>query len=106
MNGTYWSEPKDPNSQLDYIFDWKGFANQRGDSNWLGPGEIIVGYTVTVDTGLELVAHELIDNATAVKVWLAGGSGVSHNVHCRITTNSTPVARIDERTVTLLIKSK
>jgi hypothetical protein len=61
---------------------------------------------VTVEAGLELVQDELIDNATAVKVWLAGGSGSSHDVHCRITTNSTPVQRIDERTVTLLIKSK
>lgn len=102
----FWPSAKDPDSTLDYIVDWKARSNGRGPDNWLSAGEFIVSHVVTVEVGLTLVETELIDADTALKIWLSGGTGKSHKVHCRITTNSSPIARIDERTIILLIKPK
>jgi len=83
-------EPKDPNATLDYQIDW---------ANWLASGESIVSAVWTV-TGATLVTS--VATATTATAWLSGGTvGTGISATCRITTDSTPVARVDDRTLLL-----
>lgn len=79
---------KDPDSQLDYKFDW---------SSWLETDEVISSYVLTVPTGLTEVTSS--NDNDSVTVWLSGGTaGTTYEVVCRITTNSNP-ARTEDRTM-------
>ena len=83
---------KDPDAILDYKFDW---------SEWLEAGEIIASHTATVDTGITKVSSSNDDDS--VTVWLSGGTaGGSYNVVCRITSNTLP-ARVEDRTIRILV---
>jgi hypothetical protein len=80
---------KDPDAVLDYKFDW---------SNWLESGEVIDSYVLTIPTGITKVSDS--EDNTSVTVWLSGGTaGTQYQIACKITTDSTPVARVDERTM-------
>jgi hypothetical protein len=88
-------EPKDPNATLDYQIDW---------SNWLATGESIVSAVWTV-TGATLTTS--VATAKAATVWLSGGTvGTLISATCRITTDSAPVARIDDRTLLLTVSER
>lgn len=68
----------DPGDKLDYKFDWE---------DWLGTGETISTYTVTVQTGLTKVSDSKTD--TLVTVWLSGGTARTiYSVTCQVTTNA------------------
>ena len=86
---------KDPAATLDYSVDWTEF---------LETGEIIADSEWTVPTGLTLVTDSHTD--TKGIIWLSGGTlGKSYEVVNRITTDNTP-ARIDERTIVILMVNK
>ena len=81
------SIPKDPNSTLDYAFDW---------SSWLG-SDSLASHTIIADS--RLTVNSSSQSATSVTVWLSGGTaGYLHDVTCRVTTTG---GRIDDRTITL-----
>lgn len=102
LNGNHFP-PKDPSAKLDYRFDWAPKANNTGLTNWLEEGETIVSYILTVPDGLTKVSDSLVDDNTAVVVWLSGGSdGIEYPISCQITTAN----RIDKRTAILPVKNR
>lgn len=80
---------KDPESALDYSFDWK---------DWLEKGvqpETITNYEITVPPELTLDRDEEKDGI--VTVWLSEGKGgKTYQVECKVTTSK---GRIDERSM-------
>jgi len=96
--------PKHPTSKLDYVFDWAPLTNNRGLTDWLQEGETILSYTIIVPEGIDKISDELIDNATAVIVWLDNGSvGEDYLIQCNIVTNQ---EREDTRTAILPVKNR
>jgi hypothetical protein len=80
---------KDPNSRLDFGFDW---------SQWLTTGETILSYVITTQEGLTKVADGST-TAGSVIVWLSGGTpGERYSVACLINTSG---SRVDERSIKL-----
>ena len=95
---------KDPDSVLDYVFDWKALANGRGDRDWLESGETISTRTVTVDSGITKDSDSITDTNTSVTVWLSGGTaGQNYKVVCRIVTTA---SRTDERTMIIQVRER
>jgi hypothetical protein len=93
--------PKHPTAKLDYVFDWAPLKNNRGLSDWLGEGETIVSYTVTVPTGIDKVSDALIEEGTSVIVWLDNGTaGTEYLITCNIVTQT----REDTRTAILPVQ--
>ena len=88
---------KDPLADLDYTIDW---------SRWLGL-DTIVASTWIVDPNSGMTQHDAAIDPTATKttVWLRGGniSQMTFVVTNQITTNG---SRTDERSFTVLLKSK
>lgn len=86
---------KDPDASLDYSIDW---------TYWLTGSEVIDESTWQSLDGVTIESSSYTDKITTVYV-----SGGKANTVCRltntITTNSIP-ARIDQRTITLLVKDK
>lgn len=84
---------KDPDAKLDYSIDW---------SEWLATGDAILSAAWTVPVG---ITKELEQKTTeAVTVWLSGGSaGSDYKVACEITTTD---ARVDERTLTIMVRER
>lgn len=88
-------EPKDPQATLDYAIDW---------SDWLSEGESIVDSAWATSSGA-IQSPNFTDTATSV--WLSGGDvGIAITLTNTITTNSTPVARIDERSLVIKVKQR
>lgn len=99
---------KDPAAVLDWYFDWAGLRNGTGESDWLAGGETITQYTITVtptgENGLDVQGAEMINGATAVRVWLASGeAGVTYRLACLIETSA---GRQDERTATVKVRQR
>jgi hypothetical protein len=95
MSITKWphrlSSPKDPDATLDYQVDW---------SDWLAPDESIA-VSEWVVAGADIVSEE--STAALSTVWVKGGTvGQMISLTNRITTDNTPIARVDDRT--LLVK--
>lgn len=89
-------EPKDPDATLDYQLDWSG---------WLATGVSIVALTVIPDGGVEVDSSSF--TATTTTAWLSGGTvGETANITFRVTTDSIPVAQIDDRTLKLRIADR
>jgi hypothetical protein len=89
-------EPKDPDATLDYQLDW---------SAWLADGVTIVDLDVTADGGVTVDQHSF--TSTTTTAWLSGGTaGEIANITFRITTDSSPVAQIDDRTLKLRIADR
>jgi hypothetical protein len=85
---------KDPNSTLDYGFDW---------SQWLDSGEVIAGYIITTGCGITNV-YSTSTTAGSVIVWLSDGTaGNRYSVACKITTSG---SRIDERTIKIDVRDR
>ena len=84
---------KDPNSTLDYTFDWEA---------WLTPlGVSIASVSWVLSSGLTQVATA--NTLTTATVYVSGGvAGSEETITCRITTTgATP--RVEDRSVTLRI---
>lgn len=83
---------KDPDARLDYRVDWTSWLDSDtiANSEWIIPTGIVYEAD-TFDT-------------TSATVWLSGGSlGSSYEVVNRITTAA---GRIDDRTITIIIRQK
>lgn len=93
---------KDPNSIVDYVFDFAGLLNSTGYENYLEYGETITSATAissSVDLNIDSVIK--IKNDTAVQVWVSGGVlGAIYTLTARITTSSN---RADDRSITIII---
>lgn len=88
-------EPKDPQATLDYQIDW---------SDWLGDGESIVSSAWAASDGT--VSNQSF-TATTATTWLSGGTiGGAITLTNTITTSSTPIARVDERSLTIKVKQR
>lgn len=84
--------PKDPNSVLDYQFDWVG---------WLS-GDTIATSTWTVPAGLTLDSST--NTTTTTTAWLSGGtSNTTYLVTNRITTAG---GRTEIRSMNLTVRNK
>ncbi len=82
---------KDPDAALDYEVDW---------SAWLD-GDTITALTVTAGAGIT-VDSSSHDNTTTT-AWVSGGiDGVNYAVRFRVETTD---GRIDDRTITLLVRN-
>lgn len=102
-DGIQWLE-KDPDAQLDFMFDWAGLEHENWSDNWLQEGEIIVSHTVTVPTGINLDSDAPTLDQKAVIVWLSGGTVCeSYDVVCQIVTN---LSRTDDRTMRVKVKER
>ena len=104
MSASFKTFVKDPDSVLDYKFDWKALTNGTGASDWLGSGETISSHTITADTGITVDSSAETDTDTSVTVWLSGGTaGTSYNVACKIVTSG---SRTDERTMVVMVQAR
>ena len=98
---------KDPDARLDYYFDWKALTNGTGESDWLAGGETITAFTVTADAGITVdddPAPALINGATAVKVWLSGGT--AGRVYAVTNHIETSAGRTDDRTLMIRVQER
>ena len=87
-------EVKDPNAVLDYVIDW---------SDWLEVGETILSSEWAMN-GDATIAHNTYTDTVAT-VWVSGGTA-TFTVTNSITTTSVPVARQDDRSLTIKVKNK
>lgn len=95
---------QDPQSALDYKFDW-GTGNPANIVKpWLAAGEVIATRVVTVTTGLNKDSDSITDSGKSVTVWLSAGTvGATVTVTCRIVTT---LSRTDERTITVTVQQR
>lgn len=83
---------KDPQSNLDYGFDW---------SLWLGV-DTIASVVWTIETGI--TQTNATNTTTTATVWLSGGeAGTEYTITCRITTAA---GRIDERSMAIRVANR
>ena len=84
---------KDPESVLDYRFDW---------SAWLDEGETIVDHTIDSNDGITVVSSSM--TGTAVTVWLSGGTArQEYLIACLVTTSA---GRTDERMMRIKVQHR
>lgn len=84
---------KDPDSVLDYAFNW---------NEWLEPGENINSHVITVDDGITKDSSN--NSSTVVTVWLSGGTaGINYNIACKIITSG---GRTVERSITIRCRER
>jgi hypothetical protein len=84
--------PKDPNSVLDYGFN---YAGDEDHESYLEDGETISSHVVTVDAGMTKDSDS--EDGGWVVVWISGGTaGTAYTVACKITTN---MGRTEERSI-------
>ena len=81
-------------SELDYRLDW---------SDWLASGESIVTSDWQVTGATELDADA---DGTSTTVWLTAPTGTSITAVNTITTDSAPVARVDQRTLIIAVADR
>ena len=74
---------QDPNSRLDYTFNW---------NDWLEEGELIIGHNITVSPNnhpLALSVSASSSSSGKVTAWLDNGrKNTKYSVACEITTSS------------------
>ena len=88
---------KDPDSTLDYGIDW---------SRWLEDEELISSSQWDVPNDLTIV-EDTFDPQGKTVVWLSGGvAGQLYTITNRINTNSQPVGRIEDRSITIRVREK
>ena len=86
---------KDPDSNLDYGFDW---------TDWLVTGESIASSSWILPS--DLVEESTIFSANKTSIYFSGGvSGYTYTVTNRIVTDSTP-PRTEDRSFTLPCRQK
>lgn len=95
---------KDPDAELDFLFDWAGLTNGNWFNDWLQVGEVINSYTLTVPAGINQVLDQLNAAQNGVIVWLSGGTPCeSYDVECEVVTN---YGRTDERTMRIKVQNR
>lgn len=87
---------KDPDATLDFSFDWGDWLDVVSDS-------IVSANVTTTDADVTIEDFDVL-GGSIVRVWVSGGTvGTTVPILCRITTASSPIARIDDRTMYLKI---
>lgn len=87
---------KDPNSNLDYTFDWTLWLDDITDT--------IQSQNVTVDAGVTKSGAAVVTGNKKVVVFIAGGTvGGTYKVTCEIQTVG---GRTDDRTIYIKIKDR
>ena len=88
---------KDPNSTLDYSFDW---------SDWMTEGDTITAFEIFISPSNHtdpLIVNQTTSVGHVITTWLSQGrNNTKYNVTCRITTSG---GRIEDATRTLGIKN-
>jgi hypothetical protein len=82
---------KQSDAMLDYVIDLASLTNSSGYSNYLDDDETIYSASATV-TGDDMTISdaEIINDATAVRVWLDGGTvGTTYTVSVTVQTTIT-----------------
>lgn len=88
MSTAFKDHKQDPNSTLDWVFDW---------SQWLGEFETISSASFTTDPGITVTTSS--HTTKTAKVWLTGGTeGQVYRITCRVVTSE---GRTDDRTFIL-----
>lgn len=78
----------DPDSVLDYRWDWKSRTSGYGGTDWLADGETITSHTIVADAGITIDSSALDATATAVIAWVSSAqAGSIYNVTCQIETS-------------------
>lgn len=84
---------KDPDATLDYLVDW---------TDQLATGDYIVSAAVSVDPGITL--HAQTFTSASHTIWLRGGVvNTRYKARSKIWTQGN---RVDERTITLIIRER
>lgn len=93
---------KDPDAELDYLFDWAAKRNNNGLTNWLKEGESITSYTLTVPSGITKLAEALVYDNSAVQIWVSSGTDlIDYTIKCDIITNQ---GRKDTRRIIIPVR--
>jgi hypothetical protein len=88
---------KDPDSVKDYSVDWTDWLKQSDDS--------IASSQYFVDDDTLVIEDGDGHNDARTVVWLSGGvAGKKYRVTNRITTNSTPIARVEDRSFVIPVR--
>lgn len=111
--------PKDPDSVIEYVFDWQPLTNGTDPqgTDWLGTDETISSHTIVVTNGLVADSSDrtgivvrigatdyTLANNTAVRVWLSGGTlGKVAQVTCRVTSSG---GRTEDKSISIPIAHK
>ena len=67
-------------------------------SDWLDTGETIADATAVPASGLTVQATNIVNTSTGVQIWVSGGTaGESYEITITVTTDSSPIARVDEK---------
>lgn len=86
---------KDPNAVLDYSIDW---------TEWLEETETITDSEWEASSGT--IEDSSFDEKTT-QVWLSGGeAGETITLTNRVTTDSSPVERIDDRSLLIKVEER
>ena len=84
---------KDPDATLDYMVDW---------TDQIATGDFIVSAAVSADTGITL--HAQTFTSATHTIWLRGGTvNNRYRVRSKIYTQGN---RVDERTITVLVRER
>jgi len=77
----------------DWTFDFLDF---------LETGELIADATAVASSGLTVVATNIVATSTGVQIWLSGGTaGETYTITITVTTDATPIARVEELILTV-----
>ena len=92
--GTKYTITKDPDAELDYIFDW---------AEWLaGITDTIASKEIIVETGITCDSSSIVSDT--VVAWISGGTaGATYRVTCRIVTAG---GRTDDRSIFIKIAER
>lgn len=81
---------KQTGATLDYIIDLAPVRNGNGYSNYLDDGETIYSASATTTGVIGVSAVEVINNASAVRMWISGGvTGETYTISSTVQTTTT-----------------
>lgn len=91
---TKYTITKDPDSVLDYTFDWEDWLALIVDT--------LASHSVEVETGIVCDSSSIV--ADTVIAWISSGTvGTTYRVTCRVVTTS---GRTDDRSIFIKIKER
>lgn len=71
-------------------------------TDFLETGETIADATAVASTGLTVTATNIVATDTGVQIWLSGGTaGETYTITVTVTTDASPIARVEERILTM-----
>lgn len=80
---------KKTGATLDYILDLAMIRNGTGFSDYLDAEETIYTATATATGGITVSAAEIINNSSAVLVWVSGGTlGSTYTISIAVETST------------------